>query len=203
MLTKQHEIVLQTFRGFTRPDPSLEQYPTPPEVAVRFLNMAAGDIVGRVVVDLGCGTGILSVGAALSGASFVVGVDVDGDALRVAKGNLKLAEDVFGPLDVAFVRARVPEFHFRAPVVVMNPPFGMRRRGSDYHFLTTAMEGAEVVWTLLGRNSDPFVDRVAREMGFRWERVANLPFTLPKSMRFHRRDRLKIEVSVYRLERLV
>lgn len=201
MLTRQHEIVLQALRGFPDPDPHLEQYPTPPDVAVRFLNMAYRDIEGKVVVDLGCGTGILTVGAALIGARFTVGADVDMEALRVAKSNVSFVEDVFGPLNVSLVRARVPYFHFRADTVVMNPPFGMQRKGSDAEFLITAMGGADVVWTLLGRRSDPFVSRLASEMGFAWERVADLPFTLKRSMRFHRRDRRKIEVSVYRLER--
>ena len=201
MLTKQHEIVLQAFAPFPSADPNLEQYPTPPGVAVRFLNMAAGDVRGRRVVDLGCGTGILTVGAALLGASISIGVDVDAEALKVARRNLRLASEVFGSLNVAFVRGRIPDFHFRADTVVMNPPFGMRRKGSDALFLTTAMAGAGVVWTLLGRRSDPFVARLAEGMGFRWERVADIPFPLTRSMPFHRRDRVKIEVSVYRLER--
>ena len=202
MLTKQHEIVLQAFSDFPHPRADLEQYPTPPDVAVRFLNLASHDIVGRRVVDLGCGTGILTVGAALLGASISVGVEADAEALEVARRNLRLASEVFGDLNVAFVRARIPEFHFRAHTVVMNPPFGMRRKGSDRAFLTTAMEGANVVWTLLGRDSDPFVSRLAEEMGFRAERVAHLPFTLRRSMRFHRKDRMRIVVSAYRLVRV-
>ena len=201
MLTKQHEILFQAFGGFPHPDADLEQYPTPPDVAVRFLNLASRDIVGKRVVDLGCGTGILTVGTALLGAEVSIGVDMDVGALRIARRNLRLASDVFGDLNVAFVRARVPEFHFRADTVVMNPPFGMRRKGSDRVFLMAAMEGADVVWTLLGRDSDPFVVRLATDMGFRAERVTDLPFTLKRSMRFHRRERMKMVVSVYRMER--
>jgi len=36
-----------------------------------------GDISGCTVADLGCGCGILSIGAALLGASYVLGVDLD------------------------------------------------------------------------------------------------------------------------------
>ncbi len=201
MLTKQHEIVLQAFSDFPNPKTALEQYSTPPDVAVRFLNMASSDIVGKRVVDLGCGTGILTVGAALLGAEVSIGVDLDPEALKAARRNLRLSTEVFGDLNVYFVRARVPEFHFRADTVVMNPPFGMRRKGSDRTFLLAAMEGANVVWTLLGRDSDPFVGRLASEMGFRAERMTDLPFTLKRSMRFHRRERMRMVVSVYRLVR--
>ncbi|NPA79803.1 MAG: methyltransferase [Thermotogae bacterium] len=202
MLTKQHEILLQSLGDFPDPKPHLEQYPTPPSVAVDMLNRARGDIAGKVVFDLGCGTGMLSVGAALAGADMVVGVDVDSDALKTAKRNVAFAEEVFGPLRIYLVRARIPQFHFRADTVVMNPPFGMRRKGSDREFLLAAMEGANVVWTLLGHDSDPFVRRLAEDMGFAWERVRDYPLTLRRTMRFHRRDRRTVRVSLYRLERV-
>lgn len=48
----------------------------------------SGDIVDRSVLDLGCGTGMLTAAAALMGAGAVTGVDADGDALRIARENL-------------------------------------------------------------------------------------------------------------------
>ncbi|MBQ9015439.1 MAG: 50S ribosomal protein L11 methyltransferase [Firmicutes bacterium] len=43
---------------------------------------------GARVLDVGCGSGILSIGAALLGASEVTGVEIDPDAVRVAKENV-------------------------------------------------------------------------------------------------------------------
>ncbi len=186
---------------FPAPKPHLEQYSTPPNVAVRMLNLAHGDIEGRVVFDLGCGTGILSVGAGLLGARLVVGVDVDVETLRVARANLKFSEGVFGNLPVHFVNADVSQLYFRADTVVMNPPFGMRKRGADRVFLEAALRGAGVVWTLLGAESDPFVDRLATEKGFAWERVMDFVFSLRKTMYFHKRERRSVRVSLYRLIR--
>ena len=37
-----------------------------------------GDLCGKVVADLGCGCGILSVGSGLMGCDFCLGIDVDG-----------------------------------------------------------------------------------------------------------------------------
>ena len=45
---------------------------------------------GEIVLDYGCGTGVLSMVAALVGAKHVVSVDVDPDALMCTKRNLNL-----------------------------------------------------------------------------------------------------------------
>lgn len=46
-----------------------------------------GDIEGRTVLDLGCGTGMLGIAASILGAGAVVGVDVDAQALTTAAEN--------------------------------------------------------------------------------------------------------------------
>lgn len=46
-----------------------------------------GDIEGRNVLDLGCGTGMLGIAASILGAGTVTGLDVDDGALRAAAEN--------------------------------------------------------------------------------------------------------------------
>lgn len=46
--------------------------------------------VGDQVLDVGCGSGILSIAASLLGASKVLGVDIDPEAVRVSKENVDL-----------------------------------------------------------------------------------------------------------------
>ena len=45
---------------------------------------------GESVIDLGCGSGILAIGAALLGASRVLAIDIDPDAVRVSAANVAL-----------------------------------------------------------------------------------------------------------------
>ncbi len=199
MLKKQDEIVLQGLATFPDPKPYLEQYPTPPELAIRFLNMAYSDIYGKIVFDLGCGTGILSIGAALLGAKMVIGVDLDFSALKIAKRNLESVEDIYGKLKVYFINADVKNFNFKADTVVMNPPFGMRRKGADREFIVKAIENSRVVWTLLGIDSDPFLEKLSKIYGFKFERKGDLTLKIRQSMRFHKREIYRTRVSIYRL----
>ncbi len=53
----------------------------------KYLGDAAAD---KKVLDVGCGSGILAIGAALLGSSDVLGVEIDEDAVRVAGENIEL-----------------------------------------------------------------------------------------------------------------
>ena len=70
MKQRQLEILLQKVPKPTTPVPQLEQYMTPAPIAADIIFTAYlwGDIENKTVVDLGCGTGIFSVGAVLAGA---------------------------------------------------------------------------------------------------------------------------------------
>ena len=52
--------------------------------------ISGGSFEGKTVLDLGCGSGVLSIAAALAGAKQIVGVDIDPAALRHSEENAKL-----------------------------------------------------------------------------------------------------------------
>ena len=137
------------------PNFKLEQYQTPPRLAAEILcsiDSYCKYIEGKVVVDLGCGAGILGLGCARLGASRVIGVDIDPEVVEVAKQNASdvglssncisfLTKDVRDldstdiPLDVDFV--------------VMNPPFGTRSAiHMDYEFVQKGLQFAGMVFSL-------------------------------------------------------
>ena len=52
-----------------------------------YLGSNTSSVVGRVVIDYGCGSGILAVAAALMGAKFVYAVDIDPQAIEATRRN--------------------------------------------------------------------------------------------------------------------
>jgi SAM-dependent methyltransferase len=83
------ETQLAVVAGFDDPSAALEQYPTPPGLAASVVHDAdlRGDVEGTTVVDLGTGTGMLALGAALRAPTRVVGVELDPAALATARDN--------------------------------------------------------------------------------------------------------------------
>ena len=63
-------VILSRLRVFYKAKVRVEQYPTDSEIAAQMLweSHLRGDIEGKVIVDLGCGTGILGIGALILGA---------------------------------------------------------------------------------------------------------------------------------------
>lgn len=115
---------LSKVRDFEEPRISLEQYLTPPALAadVVFTAYMQEDIEGKEVADLGTGTGILAIGAALAGAEKVKAFEKDEEALRQAKENAeRLGVDEF----IDFKACDVEEVEADFDTVLMNPPFSV------------------------------------------------------------------------------
>ncbi|MHC1680028.1 MAG: METTL5 family protein [Methanomassiliicoccales archaeon] len=141
MKRRELEMALQSLSPFSSPSPDLEQYSTPAIIAADLLfdALAMGDLEGRKVLDLGCGTGPLGIGAALLGADEVIGFDKDPAALEQAAANAVKAGVV-----MKLHQADISEVQEKADTVIMNPPFGAQRKGADRPFLTAAMRCAPV-----------------------------------------------------------
>lgn len=93
--------------AFPSPNIALEQYPTSAHIASRILFTAHStfdDLEGKDVLDLGCGTGILSVGAGLLDADLVLGLDCDPSAITIAQNHAEEQE----LLTVDFALCKIP-----------------------------------------------------------------------------------------------
>ena len=128
---------------------------TPASVAAEMLFLATlrGDM--GVVCDLGSGTGMLTIGAALMGAR-AIGVEIDVDALNVAKRNAANLG-----VDVDFIRGDVNSLALKGiDTVIMNPPFGAQKASSgDRAFLRKALETAKTIYSLHNLGSEGFIRR--------------------------------------------
>lgn len=150
------EMFLSQVKQHPSPKPSLEQYTISDDVAATMLYLAAyanDDIIGKTVLDLGCGTGKLALGAAFLDARQVVGVDIDKTAVTVAfenSVNMRLKERV------QWLVADIDVVHGRFDTVLQNPPFGVQKEGADRKFLERALEIGRVVYSLHKR---PFAEK--------------------------------------------
>jgi putative methylase len=202
MKLKHLEMTLQRLAGFSRPQAALEQYQTPAPLAARLLYHALmkGDIEGKRVCDLGCGTGVLAIGAALLGAESVTGVDIDEKALAVARENAALLKT-----DGTFLAADVREDGCRERIgacdtVIMNPPFGAQKAHADRPFIDCALGVAGVTYSIFNAGSVPFVETYTARRAEITERIGGA-FPIRRTFAFHTKDIQEIEVEIIRLKR--
>ncbi|MEW5936891.1 MAG: METTL5 family protein [Candidatus Thermoplasmatota archaeon] len=198
MRLRDLEIALERCPPHPEPKAALEQYRTPARLAAQVLYdaLAHGDIEGKRVADMGCGTGALAIGAALLGASYVVGVDIDEEALYIAE---RCAERL--DVDVEFVRSDVRNFSGAFDTVIMNPPFGYQAQGADRPFLSKALEIASAIYTVHAAASEGFVDSFIEEHGGRVLEKKSYKFEIPYTFSFHKMERRPTEVMVYHVRR--
>ncbi len=191
--------------GFENPRAPLEQYRTPPELAAHLVHLAdlRGDVEDRTIVDLGCGTGMLALGAALRGPDRVVGVDIDPAPLGTARVNERR---VASTTSVSWVRADATDVPLVTDVagttVVMNPPFGAQsgNEHADRAFLATASEIAGVSYSIHNAGSQEFVESFAADEGGDVTDSYRTEFELPRQFEFHEDDRRVVDAEVYRID---
>jgi putative methylase len=198
------EAQLAVVAGFENPQASLEQYPTPPDLAAHVVHVAdlQGDVQGRTVVDLGTGTGMLALGAALRGPARVVGVELDRAALDTARDNEKRVGTATPIHWVQGDATRAPLCLDEPVTVVMNPPFGAQdgHEGADRAFLVTAAEIADVSYSVHNAGSQEFVEAFAADNGGDVTHAFRATFSLDRQFDFHEADRTEIETEVYRID---
>jgi putative methylase len=147
MLAK-HKLAVALSRLKEHPDPKyfLEQYSITPGIAAEILWLARQDVKGKVVYDLGTGTGRFAIGAALVGARSVFGVDIDPVALEVARENASFIEMRSGvPVSkiCKWVCKDIKELRASCDTVVQFPPFE-----NDMIFFRKALEMARNVYSV-------------------------------------------------------
>jgi putative methylase len=202
MKLKHLEMSLQRLSGFSHPRAAREQYQTPAPLAARLLFHALmkGDISGRSVCDLGSGTGVLAIGAALLGAGRVQGIDIDRNAIEVAKANAALLD-----VDIEFIVADVHDTALPARLgysdtVIMNPPFGAQKVHADRPFIDLAVTLAPITYSIFNAGSAQFIETYIAERAGIDERVEGI-FPIKRTFSFHTREVQEIGVEILRLKR--
>ncbi|RLI63051.1 methyltransferase [Candidatus Heimdallarchaeota archaeon] len=201
---KDLEIFLTQIESSPQPKLEYEQYPTPARVAANLLWIAGvenNDLYDKIVADLGCGTGILSIGAAFLGARTVIGIDIDFDSLIIAKQNslqTALASNCF------WICMRVEECHLKdIDTVVMNPPFGMRKESHfrDRDFLEKALTIAKTIYSInpSAEKTREFFRRFCKERNARVDTITQMSFDLAPIYPFHKKRKHLFIVDLYKI----
>ena len=203
-LVRKHYLEKKLAEVLPHPNPKayLEQYTIPPEVAAEILYLAAytyDDIINKTVVDMGCGTGRLSIGAVLLGAEEAFGIDIDPLAIKVAKENAKrLAVGKKTNWITADISVLNGYFH----TVLQNPPFGVQRRSADRVFLEKSLELGYRIYSLhkSGERNREFIKRFIERRGGKVMGIFHMEMTIPKLFEFHTKEKRTIKVDLYRIE---
>ena len=193
------EIKLQKLKGFKNPKASLEQYATPAKVAADILYTAhgLGDIEDKRVIDLGCGTGIFSIGACMLGAKDVSGTDIDNDVIAIARENTENAG-----CQVNFDCIPIEQTSGEWDTCIMNPPFGSQTKHADLPFLDKALEISKVIYSLHNSETLPFLRKRVDKTGYILDLEKNYKFEIPYTFQFHRKEKMNIDVTLLRIVKL-
>ncbi|MBS3101049.1 methyltransferase [Candidatus Woesearchaeota archaeon] len=196
-------IVLSRLEGFSEPKVRQEQYMMDSEIGASVLWNACllGDIRGKKVADLGCGTGMLGIGALLMGAKQAYLADNDEKALKTAAKNiLKLKSEGYRLGKSELIAGDIGRLKIRADTVLQNPPFGTKAAHSDIVFLEKALETAPVVYSFHKSETKGFLERFSGGKNAVITHAWDFKFPLKATFSFHRRQIHRIDVSCLRIE---
>ena len=198
MKKKELEILLQKVPSFEKPVPRFEQYLTPAGIAADIIFTAHqfGDIENKTVIDLGCGTGIFSTGAALTGAEKVIGIDIDEGAVKTARRYAKKNN-----LEITFLVQDVRDLEIKCDTVIMNPPFGAQKSNqkADRKFIETGSEIASIVYSIHLAKTIPFIIKLISSLGGTINYSKDYVFPIKWMYEFHEKKIVNYDVTLLRI----
>lgn len=198
MKKKELEMILQKVPSFDKPTAELEQYLTPANIAadIIFIAYQFGDMEDKIVLDLGCGTGIFSFGASLAGAQKVVGIDIDKNSIKIAKEYAKETKQ-----KITFMTKDVEDVEIECDTVIMNPPFGAQKSNlkADRKFIEKGFEISSVIYSLHLSKTVPFIEKLVSSLKGEISYSKNYIFPIKHTFDFHKKKALDYEVSLLRI----
>lgn len=216
---KKHlEMLIQNIPGHPNPKVELEQYSTPANIAsdIMWNAYSLGDIENLNIVDLACGTGIFALSSLILGAKNVLGIDIDGESLEIAKNT---------SCDIGINNADLENLHFykydvlslnkisdlgikgftgeKTDTLIQNPPFGSQKFGQsgiDKKFIDFASKNSEVVYSFHMASTYDHLKDYITDLGCNVTHNFFYNFPLKKTYKFHTHESYNVNVVVFRFE---
>ena len=192
---------LESLETFSSPKDYLEQYQTPASVAGEMIHYISNNysIQNYSIADLGCGTGILGIAAALCGCKNVFLFDIDEEALEIAKNNVESLElnDNIQIIQTDVNQLRLcKKLNKYFDLVITNPPFGIRsENGADVEFLKTASYLCNnTIFSLHKFSTVNFLKKFYNKNGISDIKSFKIEYNLPKTYKFQKKKEKNIDV---------
>ena len=205
---KQLISLIQNTETFTNPKIELEQYCIDANCAVDIIFYAGfefNDIKQAFVIDLGAGTGRLSLTSALFKANYVLSVDIDISALKILKRNIFYLNlnHIVSPIcaDIKYFEISKNLLPVNMKITtIMNPPFGVQIKFADRAFLDKAFYFSDVVYSIHLSNPKvhKFISNYIKRFSWKVDNVLPFKMVLERTFPFHTQKLKEIDVLVYR-----
>jgi len=200
---KELEIELSKLKGFENPSWELEQYITPSKIAADWgWNMAMkSEVAGKIILDAGCGPGIIGIGLLLLGAKKVYFIDKDEKIIQTCIENYN---DIFKKYEIGeaeFIIEDVTLFDQEVDIVVQNPPFGTKDKHADKRFLETAFKSAPIVYSMHKYSTAKFIEAISKDHEFKITDLWRYDFPIKSSFKFHKKPVKYVDVGLWRMEK--
>ncbi len=155
-----------------------------------------GDIQDKTVVDLGCGTGIFSIGAYLMGAQKVKGYDVDPNVIAIAK-----QYTTKNKYPIEFYIQDITSIQTSCDTVLMNPPFGAQKANlkADRKFIKKGFEIASVLYSFHLKKTIPFFEKMITALKGEITLQKNYEFPIKWIFDFHYKQIVSYKVTLLRI----
>ncbi|MFX1377570.1 MAG: METTL5 family protein [Promethearchaeota archaeon] len=200
--------IIQNTESFSSPKIELEQYCIDAICAVDIIYYAGfeyDDINKAFIIDLGAGTGRLSIASAFFKASYVLSIDIDIPALEILKKNILYLDlnHIIFPIcaDIEYFEISRKFLPKNMKITtIMNPPFGVQTRFADRPFLGRAFNFSDVVYSIHLKNPKvhKFISKYVDKFNWKIDNILPFNMVLERTFAFHTQKTKDIDVLVYR-----
>ena len=187
----------------SKPKIRYEQHTTPSWIAADFIWKLyfSGKVLNKTVIDMGAGTGRLSIPLILLGAREAVALDVDEDVVMELMSNAKVF-NIMDKIHIVLCDATYsPLRKTGSSIIIMNPPFGTVIKGLDTKFLLEAMRLSDEIYSfhLSSEKTRKYLSMKAGEKGYNLRVINTYYMELKQIFEYHvsRLRRVRVDLIYY------